>query len=157
MMEVEKLVQTSICKICGLVMNDEKRPEFQVADVYCKNCYSEDVNANFMKENPKRKITPTVLKEVMLSIVKQADDELFSISPNELAGEWWWKWDEKMSVEWNAYEFNEKLEMYKRRCRRWEEHHNGNCCVVERVRDKYLMPKIREFLTHGMKKYSGEL
>jgi hypothetical protein len=29
----------------------------------------------------------------MLDIVKRADDELFSKSENEVAGEWWWKWD----------------------------------------------------------------
>ena len=51
------------------------------------------------------------------------------------------------SKEWNLYKFSDALEMYKSRCRRWEEHHNGSSCVVERVRDKYLMPKIKDFLT----------
>lgn len=35
--------------------------------------------------------------------------------------------------------------MYARSCQRWEEIHNGYVCVVERVRDKYIIPKIKEF------------
>lgn len=101
-----------------------------------------------MKKSSKTQITPTLLKGVMLDIVKRADDELFSKSESEVAGEWWWKWNEKMSVAMNVYEFSDMLELYKRRCEQWEGHHYGTCCVVERVRDKYLMPRIKEFLTH---------
>lgn len=36
--------------------------------------------------------------------------------------------------------------LYAHFCEKWEEQKNGRCCVVERVRDKYLMPKIKEFL-----------
>lgn len=101
-----------------------------------------------MEESSKIEITPDLLKGVMLDIVKRADDELFSKSENEVAMEWWWKWDEKMSVAWNVYKFSDMLELYKRRCKKWENHHNGYVCVVERVRDKYLMPRIKEFLIH---------
>jgi hypothetical protein len=38
------------------------------------------------------------------------------------------------------------LNLYQNKCRRWEEMHNGSSCVVERVRDTYVMPKIREWL-----------
>jgi hypothetical protein len=41
--------------------------------------------------------------------------------------------------------FYDMLRLYAGQCRRWEEHHNGSCCVVERVRDTYIMPKVREF------------
>lgn len=43
------------------------------------------------------------------------------------------------------YEFFDMLELYKHFCSDWEEMHHGHVCVVERVRDKYLMPKIKEF------------
>jgi len=54
-------------------------------------------------------------------------------------------WNESASLEWNLYQFHDKLRLYGSFCRRWEGIHNGSCCVVERVRDTYLMPKIREF------------
>jgi hypothetical protein len=59
---------------------------------------------------------------------------------------WFFKWDSTKSVEWNTYEFNEMLDMHRQQCRKWEERHGGYICVVERVRDKYLLPRIREFL-----------
>jgi hypothetical protein len=38
------------------------------------------------------------------------------------------------------------LNLYAGRCRRWEEMHHGSMSVVERVRDAYMMPKIKEFI-----------
>jgi hypothetical protein len=38
------------------------------------------------------------------------------------------------------------LNLYAGRCRRWEEMHHGSMSVVERVRDAYMMPKIRAFI-----------
>ena len=58
---------------------------------------------------------------------------------------WFFRWDESAKLEWNIYQFTDLLELYRRQCRRWEEMHNGSVCVVERVRDKYLLPKIAEF------------
>lgn len=87
-----------------------------------------------------------VLPGMMQSIVRRAHDELVALSKEEMAARWYFTFDPKFSPEWNAYEFNKMLDMYRRSCRTWEEHHNGSCCVVERVRDTYLMPKIREFL-----------
>ena len=71
--------------------------------------------------------------------------DLISLTRDELVREWRWSWDASRDVDWNTYKFHDALDIYKRRCRRWEEHHNGTCCVVERVRDEYLMPRIREF------------
>ena len=66
----------------------------------------------------------------------------------ELDRYWHFKWDDTFSVAWNTYRFHSMLRLYQRQCRRWEEHHGGSCCLVERVRDKYVMPKVREFLIH---------
>lgn len=92
------------------------------------------------------KDTQRAIGEVLTSMVSRFDQKLFALSESDLAEEWYFKWDDKASIVWNIYEFSDMLEMYKRRCRRWEEHHNGSCCVVERVRDKYLMPRIRQFV-----------
>lgn len=85
--------------------------------------------------------------DVMTALVATADAELMALEEAELAAQWYWRWEEGRSIEWNTYHFSDMLEMHKRRCRRWEERNNGSCCVVERVRDKYVMPRVREFLT----------
>lgn len=86
------------------------------------------------------------LVDTIMTIVATADRELLTLDEDELAAQWYWQWRLDRDAAWNMYEFSAMLEMHKRRCRRWEEHHNGNCCVVERVRDKYLIPRVREFL-----------
>lgn len=86
------------------------------------------------------------LANTLAGMAARAQDELLAKSPDELADEWFWVWDPSRSVEWNTYEFTKVLELHKKRWRRWEEHHHGVCCVVERVRDTYVMPRIREFL-----------
>lgn len=58
---------------------------------------------------------------------------------------WYFQWEPERSMTWNIYKFHGCLSLYGGSCRRWEEMHNGHVCVVERVRDKYLMPKIKEF------------
>ena len=73
--------------------------------------------------------------------------DLLALSAEEIAAEWYWRWEEGKSVDWNTYKFSGILELHKRRWRAWEEHHNGSVCVVERVRDKYVMPRVREFLS----------
>lgn len=92
------------------------------------------------------KVTREDIGQVLTSIASRFDEELLSTPECELEKNWHFKWDETASIEWNTYKFSDMLEMFKRTCRRWEEHHNGSGCVVERVRDKYLMPKIRGFL-----------
>jgi hypothetical protein len=92
-------------------------------------------------------VTTEQIGEVLTSFVRRNDEQLLAMSADEIAADWRWRWEEERSAEWNAYEFNKALELHKRRWRRWEEHHNGTCCVVERVRDTYVMPRIRDFLT----------
>lgn len=86
--------------------------------------------------------------EMIKSLNATFDEELYSTPEDQLEKEYYhFNWENDRSILWNIYQFSDSLELYKRFCRRWEEKHNGSCCVVERVRDTYLMPKIKEFLT----------
>jgi hypothetical protein len=91
-------------------------------------------------------ITKEDIGNALVSFAKRVDYELFSCTEEEVSERWYWSWDENKSVEWNTYQFFDMLHLHRSQCRRWEEHHNGSCCVVERVRDKYLMPRIEQFL-----------
>ena len=91
-------------------------------------------------------ITKDDIESVLSGILERADDELISTKNEDLEKYFYFQYDENRSKEWNLYKFSDALEMYKSRCRRWEEFHCGSSCVVERVRDKYLMPKIKDFL-----------
>ena len=90
-------------------------------------------------------ITKKDIGEVLTGIVRRADAELLALTEAELDTRWYFRHEPDHSIAWNIYKFSDALESFKRSCRRWEEHHNGSMCVVERVRDKYLMPKIKEF------------
>ena len=90
--------------------------------------------------------TQEQFSDVLTGILARADAELTEMSESDLSAQWYWRWEEGRSIEWNTYKFSDALEMHKRQCRRWEDRHNGSCCVVERVRDKYVMPRVREFL-----------
>jgi hypothetical protein len=76
------------------------------------------------------------------------DEELFAKSESELEESWFFRWDQKATLEQNIYSFWDMLSLYEKSVSRWEEHHNGSVCIVERVRDKYLWPKIKEFASH---------
>ena len=86
------------------------------------------------------------LPEILDAIVKNYQNEIHSLSQDELVKRWYFSYDFNKSQAKNLYEFSKMLEIYRRSCRQWEEHHYGTQCVVERVRDNYLMPKIEEFL-----------
>ena len=86
------------------------------------------------------------IENVLTSLVKRSNDELFGKSQSELENYWLFNYSKSHSKEWNLYQFTKALELYKSQCRKWEEYHNGNACVVERVRDQYLMPKIKSFV-----------
>lgn len=85
------------------------------------------------------------IKKVLGGLFAAAQDELKNLKQEELEQYWHFKWDDTKSLEFNVYQFNDLLGLYKSFCRRWEEMHNGSACVVERVRDTYLMPKINKF------------
>ena len=83
---------------------------------------------------------------VIGSLVSRFEDELFAKKMHELEENYFFKWDQSASLEQNTYAFHDMLSLYGHFCRRWEEHHNGSVCIVERIRDKYLMPKIKKFV-----------
>ncbi len=89
--------------------------------------------------------TKKEIGDVLTGMMSQFNADLFALSEAELETRWYYRYEPEASVAWNIYQFNKCLDLYSSSCRRWEEHHNGICCVVERVRDKYLMPKIKDF------------
>ena len=94
-------------------------------------------------------VTAEALDAVFTGILTNARDELQAIvDPTELEQFWFFRYDPAHSTAVNLYQFHSMLSLYQRKCRQWEEIHNGSSCVVERVRDQYLMPKIREFLAN---------
>lgn len=92
-------------------------------------------------------MTPTNsdIEHTIKSVHLRFITELLACSESDLNARWSFRWDKDANVDWNVYRFTQALEAFKRDCRRWEEYHSGTCCVVETVRDKYLMPKIRAF------------
>lgn len=101
-----------------------------------------------IKESVKDEDLKKGIETVVTSMVSRFDQELYALTEEELRARWYFIYDATKSKARNLYEFSEMLELYRRTCRRWEEHHWGSSCVVERVRDKYLMPKIHEFLAN---------
>ena len=92
-------------------------------------------------------ITKKDIKETIESLHSIFQKELFECNQQDLEEKYWhFKYNEKLSLERNLYHFYDMLRLYGNFCRRWEEHKNGSCCVVERVRDKYLMPQINQFV-----------
>ncbi|MDA8140753.1 MAG: hypothetical protein M0036_19065 [Desulfobacteraceae bacterium] len=90
-------------------------------------------------------VTKDDIKNALTDLHASFGKELFEKTREELETYWVFKFDKKLSLEANLYKFHHMLKLYGNFCRRWEEHKNGSACVVERVRDTYLMPKIREF------------
>lgn len=86
------------------------------------------------------------VKSVLDEILSRSREELFSTKPDELDKYWHFKFNPNLPIELNLYNFHQHLETYSSNCRKWEEHHNGSSGVVGRLRDKHLMPKIREFV-----------
>ena len=91
-------------------------------------------------------VTTELIGQVCESIIENAEKELFDLTQDELERYWFFKYNPAKRLDFNLYEFHDMLGLYENYCRRWEEHFNGHVCLVERVRDKYLMPKIRELL-----------
>lgn len=91
-------------------------------------------------------ITEQDLNAVFTSIAERSRQELVNMKQEDLEKFWFYdEYVESATPAWNLYVFMDMLDVYRRKCRQWEEMHNGSMCVVERVRDTYLMPKIKEF------------
>ena len=93
-------------------------------------------------------VTEKDISDVMGDFMTRIDGEYKDMTESELRERWWFAYCHKKTLRQNFYMFTESLDNYKTTCRRWEELHNGHQCVVERVRDKYLMPKIDEFISN---------
>jgi len=96
------------------------------------------------------------VKTIITSLASSFANDLFSKDKDGLEEYWHFQFDEKKRATTNLYEFHKMLRLYGDFCRRWEEHHNGNCCVVERVRDQYLMPKIKLFTEQLLVTYGNQ-
>ena len=90
-------------------------------------------------------ITEDDIGKALTGILRRVDAEYQTMTEADLAQRWYFRYEPDKSRAWNIYQFHGCLTLYGGSCRRWEEIHNGHMCVVERVRDKYLMPKIRDF------------
>ncbi|MGL4232656.1 MAG: hypothetical protein ACRCWJ_14930, partial [Casimicrobium sp.] len=90
-------------------------------------------------------VTEKDIAQVCDGLLSSAREELRRMTGEDLEKYWFFEWSDHVSLEANIYSFHKMLDLYGGQCRRWEEMHNGYVCVVERVRDKYLTPKIREF------------
>lgn len=102
-------------------------------------------------------LTPQVTTEVFFNGILERDyPRLITLSQEQILALWHWRWNEKESVEMNIYGFCEALALYKRCYTQWEIHHNGVSGVVGRVRDWYLMPRIREFQAEINKHAEGK-
>lgn len=92
--------------------------------------------------------TPAIgeLAEFLTTLSTRIKNDFASLSREDLERYWDFERDPDASEAWNLYRFHRALNTYGTACRQWEEAHNGYACVVERVRDRYLMPKIRAFV-----------
>ena len=91
-------------------------------------------------------LTQKVFAETIVSLLDAFQEDLFKCKEADLEQYWHFKYNREHPLVYNFYKFFSMLELYRGSCRRWEEHTNGICCVVERVRDKYLIPKIKKFI-----------
>lgn len=92
-----------------------------------------------------------IIGKVCKDIIKKDEEEIYSKTEKELEDYWHFNYEEAHNNEMSYYKFFKALELYSHYCRRWEEHHNGSICVVERIREKYLLPKIKRFINKLLK------
>jgi len=104
-----------------------------------------EIEACIAEPEAPQSVTPEAIRTVIADLSASFDAELFALDQAGLEENWFFAWSPLRSVAANLYQFYNMLRLYAGQCRRWEEHHNGSCCVVERVRDTYIMPKVREF------------
>ena len=100
-----------------------------------------------MLEDIQKKLT-----NVITGLSDVLDLEIANMKETDLEKHWYFQYDKNAEAHINLYNFHEMLELYGLTCREWEEKHNGIVCLEERVRDKYLMPKIHEFIAMSSSK-----
>jgi len=97
-----------------------------------------------MKKNRAR-LSQKESRNLMKEIIKKNNADLKTMKQEDLEKHWHFRWNDKEGIEENLYRFCDRMDIYGSFCYRWERIHNGHDLMVERVRDKYLMPKIKEF------------
>lgn len=102
-------------------------------------------------------ITDKDIGQAITGIMQAFDDEYARMTQADLEGRWFFRFDHAKPLEANIYAFQDMLRLYAGSCRRWEERHNGGSCVVERVRDTYLKPKIQEFAAEVRRYVAAEI
>lgn len=85
------------------------------------------------------------ITNAITSLCDSFQAELLEKTQEGLEDYWHFKYNPLLSLEINLYHFHDMLALYGNFCMHWEEAKHGSCCVVERVRDQYLMPKINDF------------
>lgn len=89
------------------------------------------------------------LQQAARAITAHSDAHIRSLPQLALEDSWFFRWDATAPLDLNLYEFFDLLDLYARTCERWEHLHGGHVGLVERVRDRYVLPKIRWLLmTH---------
>lgn len=150
----------------SIILATPERDEFGVAYV-CERTLSLEVACSLRDElteaimsckasDNQKPAFAKALGEVMTAIVENSQKELQGKTQEELEEYWHFRFDPQLSPEQNLYEFTDLIGLYSHHVERWEEHHHGSCCVVERVRDKYLMPKIRQFVADLRSQFDTE-
>lgn len=91
-------------------------------------------------------MTQDAMEKVINSIIESQKKELFSKTQEELEYYWSYDFNNINAPKIKLYTFYDALKNYEYNCSQWEEHHNGSICIVERVREKYILPKIKRFL-----------
>lgn len=82
--------------------------------------------------------------------IEQEDKELFSKTKKELKDMWYFSFENNNhDSEIMLNDFYDNLKLYESKCFKWEIHHNGAVDIVRRIRDMYILPKIRMFLKYN--------
>jgi len=134
------------CRYCKEMHNNVAYHESHACPKNPNSISSKTATIPLDRTKEPMQVSKPVLKKFLLDIADGFNKELFEKTQKQLEEYWFFKYDPNALIEENLYQFHDMLKLYGSFCRRWEEHHNGSCCVVERVRDKYLMPKIRLFI-----------
>lgn len=104
--------------------------------------------------------TTDPIAEVLVGLSRAFEAEYAGMTETDLRDRWYFQFNTNATLTSNLYAFYGALTLYGGSCRRWEEAHNGSMCVVERVRDKYLIPKIADLaaaITQALAESSGQM
>lgn len=133
------------CPKCGSSLS-AAHPEAIAAGTWICDTASCDFAAPLLPS----KRAANAVEELLTTLDQRFRDELLNCTQEEMeAKNWFFRFDPKSSLGQSLYEFHKALELLGSQARRWEEHHHGTRCVVERVAQKYLAPRIRQFIADG--------